>query len=345
MTPNAKWLAIRKELTAKRNIILTVFSFLIPIGIWCTISYIPWIYHPMVLISEKGDVSFFREGQRVATEIFERQNAIMRNTGKSEATGTPANPVYLPAPHEVGKAFYTSFKTKPRRRGEPWLHESLWHSVKTIFWGFTISSLIGVPLGILCGSYALFSRLSEPFIEFFRYLPAPAFGALAVAVLGIHDEPKISIIFIGTFFQQVLVISNTTRKLDISLIEAAQTLGARKFQLLTRVVIPGIIPDLYRDMRILLGWAWTYLIVAEVVGTSTGITWFINQQAKYRIYENVYAAIIMIGIIGLTTDLFLAWLGKHLFPWTQRRQSRVSIFLTRLFGPVNQTVFAPTQNG
>ena len=74
-------------------------------------------------------------------------------------------------------------------------------------------------------------------------------------------------------------------------------------------------PDLYRDQRILLGWAWTYLIVAELIGTSSGITWFITQQARYEHFENVYAAIFIIGLIGLVTDLFLAWIGKKLFPW------------------------------
>jgi NitT/TauT family transport system permease protein len=157
--------------------------------------------------------------------------------------------------------------------------------------------------------------LFEPFVEFFRYLPAPAFGALAVAVLGIYEGPKIAIIFIGTFFQQVLIISNTTRKLDYALLEAAMTLGTSRLKLLRHVVIPGILPDLFRDQRILLGWAWTYLIVAELIGTSSGITWFITQQARYEHFENVYAAILMIGIIGLGTDLVLGWLGKRLFPW------------------------------
>jgi NitT/TauT family transport system permease protein len=83
----------------------------------------------------------------------------------------------------------------------------------------------------------------------------------------------------------------------------------------TRVIIPASFTDIYTDMRILLGWAWTYLIVAEVVGTMSGITFFINQQARYRNFDNVYAAIMMIGIIGLTTDIALAWLGKALFPW------------------------------
>ena len=93
------------------------------------------------------------------------------------------------------------------------------------------------------------------------------------------------------------------------------TLGAKRLPLLFKVVIPGIITDLYRDMRILLGWAWTYMIVAEMIGTSSGITWFITQQARYKNFDNVYAAILIIGVIGLTTDILLAWLGRRLFPW------------------------------
>jgi NitT/TauT family transport system permease protein len=211
---------------------------------------------------------------------------------------------------------YTAFTTPPLRRGEPWLHQSLWHSISIIFWGFTASALIGVPVGILCGTFGFFSRLTEPFVDFIRYMPAPAFGALAVAVWGIDDAPKISIIFIGTFFQMVLVVANTTRQIDVSLLEAAQTLGARGKRLVTHVIVPGILPNLYTDLRILLGWAWTYLIVAELIGASSGISYFINQQGKYRHYENVYAGIIIIGLIGLTTDQVLGWIGPRLFPWT-----------------------------
>jgi NitT/TauT family transport system permease protein len=251
----------------------------------------------------------------VDKEVFRVQTEKVEAAGKALPQGEPANPIYLPAPHEVAKAFYTAFTTEPQRRNEKWLHESLGQSISVIFWGFFISSLFGVPLGILAGTYSAVSRASEPFIEFFRYLPAPAFGALAVAVLGIHEAPKIAIIFIGTFFQQVLIISNTTRKLDPALLEAAMTLGAKRLSLLFKVVIPGIITDLYKDLRILLGWAWTYLIVAEMIGTSSGITWFITQQARYKNFDNVYAAIMMIGIIGLTTDLVLAWLGRRIFPW------------------------------
>ncbi len=307
--------SVRRELTQRQRLTLAALSFLIPLAIWSLVSYVPFLWHPNMAITDPGGVSFFKPGMQVDKAVFERESAKAAQAGKPLPQGEPANPIYLPAPHEVATAFYTAFTTEPQRRNEKWLHESLGSSISVIFWGFFLSSLFGVPLGILAGTYDAFSRLHEPFIEFFRYLPAPAFGALAVAILGIHEAPKIAIIFIGTFFQQVLVVANTTRKLDPSLLEAAMTLGARRLPLLFKVVVPGIATDLYRDMRILLGWAWTYLIVAELIGTSSGITWFITQQARYKNFDNVYAAILMIGIIGLSTDLILGWLGKRIFPW------------------------------
>ncbi len=313
-----QWLAVRKPLPQSKAVPTAVMSFVLPILLWCLVSYIPFVWHPKIEVTNTGDVSYFKVGMLVDKDKFYEESNKMLEQEKSLPEGNRANPVYLPAPHEVVVALYTAFTTEPKRRNEKWLHESLWDSIQVIFWGFFISSLVGVPLGILAGTYHFFSRLLEPFIEFFRYLPAPAFGALAVAILGIHQAPKIAIIFIGTFFQQVLVVSNTTRKLDQSLLEAAQTLGAKNKSMLFKVVVPGILPDLYRDMRILLGWAWTYLIVAELIGTSSGITWFITQQARYKNFDNVFAAILIIGVIGLTTDIILAKLGKKAFPWQKK---------------------------
>ncbi len=310
-----RWLQVRRPVPPRAKLVLGVLSFLLPIGLWCAVSYVPSLWHPQVLITEPGSVSYLQPGMRMDRAGFETEVTTAKETHKPVPQGIPANPIYLPSPGQVAEAFYTSFTTAPETRDGAWLHESLWHSIQVIFWAFLISSALGVPIGILCGTYAPIARLTEPFIEFFRYLPAPAFGALAVAILGIYDGPKIAIIVIGTFFQQVLVIANTTRKLDGALVEAALTLGTKNAQLLRRVVLPGILPDLYRDQRILLGWAWTYLIVAELIGTTTGITWFITQQARYQHFDNVYAAIMMIGIIGVGTDLFLAYIGRRMFPW------------------------------
>lgn len=304
-----------RELSPQSKILLGFGSFLIPILIWCAVSYLPFIWHPQVQITNSGSVSFLQVGSRVDKSVFyaEAQNAV--NTGTEPPQGNLVNPIYLPAPHQVATALVTAFTTPPAQADAPWFHQSLWHSIKIVFSAFFIASLVGIPLGILCGFSNKISQLTEPFVEFFRYLPAPAFGALAVAILGINDAPKIAIIVIGTLFQQILIISNTTRMVDRGLIEAGYTLGTNKAKSLFHVIIPAALPDIYRDLRVLLGWAWTYLIVSELIGTTTGITWFITQQARYQNFDNVYAAILIIGVIGLVCDVILMKLGQHLFKW------------------------------
>src|SRR5689334_13094374 len=314
-------LSVRHPLSGRAHATAGVLAFVLPLIVWCALSYVPFLWHPLVLVVDPGDTSvtgqyaFIAAGQRVDRDVFDGRNAELRAAGRPLASGERANPIFLPAPHEVGRAFYTAFTTAPERTGDYWLHESLGHSCTIILMGFFYSMLLGLPVGLLCGTFPLLSRLIEPFVDFVRYMPAPVFGALAVAVLGLGDEPKITIIFIGTFFQAVLVVANTTRSVDISLIQAAQTLGANYRQLLLRVVVPAALPALYRDMRILLGWAWTYLVVAELIGEKSGISAFLYQQQRYRLFENVYAGIVMIGLIGLLTDQVLAFLGKYLFPW------------------------------
>lgn len=319
------WFAIRQPLSPRRSSVAKAGAFLLPLLLWCLVSYVPIVWHPDVYITDPGDSEFLTAGQQLPKNRFAAENTKLLTANQSPARGYPANPIFLPAPHEVARAFYRAFVTPPPFRGDPWLHQSLWHSIQIIFWGFVTSAIVGVPLGILCGTFDLFSKLLEPFVDFIRYMPAPAFGALCVAVLGIEDGPKIAVIWIGTFFQMVLVVANTTRQIDVGLLEAAQTLGAGKRSLVTRVILPGILPNLYNDMRILIGWAWTYLIVAELIGTSSGISYFINQQGKYRHYDNVYAGIFMIGIIGLVCDQILAALGRRLFPYLPQSHERTII--------------------
>jgi NitT/TauT family transport system permease protein len=310
-----QWFRVRARLSPRERTLLGLLSIVLPLLAWSAVSYVPAIWHPVMLVSDPGDVDYFQPGMRVPTAIFADETAQARADGRRPPVGTRANPVYLPAPGDVLRTFVTAFTTAPEQQDGQWLHQSLWHSIQVIFWGFTLSSLVGVPLGILCGAHSGVSRLTEPFVEFFRYLPAPAFGPLVVAILGIYDGPKIAIIVIGTFFQQVLIIANTTRRADMALVEAALTLGTKNLRLLTHVVIPAALPDLYRDQRVLLGWAWTYLIVAELIGATTGISLYITQQARYQHFSAVYAAIAVIGVIGLGTDMVLAAVGRRLFPW------------------------------
>ncbi len=306
---------INPYLSKKTTLGLNVLSFLIPILLWCAVSYLPFIWHPQVEITDAGASTYLQEGSRIDKSVFyrEAQDAMVANAVPPQ--GKLVNPIYLPAPDEVATAMVTAFVTPPAQADGPWLHESLWQSIRTVFIAFFISSIIGIPLGLLCGFSQKIAQITQPFVEFFRYLPAPAFGPLVVAVLGIYDGPKIAIIVIGTLFQQILIIANTTRTMDLGLIEAGYTLGTTKLRSFFYVLLPAVLPDVYRDLRVLLGWAWTYLIVAELIGTTSGITWFIVQQARYQHFDNVYAGILLIGFIGLGTDILLYQLGKKLFKW------------------------------
>ena len=259
--------------------------------------------------------------------------------------GRPTNPVYLPAPHEVFFQGFEDFFSEPE--GE---NPSMWtryqHSLKIVFLGFLFSCLIGVPVGVLCGTFDFFSRLVEPFVDFFRYMPAPAFSTLLVAVFLAHDAPKIALVFVGTFFQMVLVVSNTTRLLDTSLLEAAQTLGAKHMTLIRRVIIPGITPNLYNDLRILLGWSWTWLVIAELIGVKSGLTEFIETQGRWRNFDSVFPVIILIGITGFVTDQILGSLRKVLFPWTPESAEKKSGPIHRFFAwLVDRGVYVAPLNG
>ncbi|MES1146772.1 MAG: ABC transporter permease subunit, partial [Solimonas sp.] len=188
------------------------------------------------------------------------------------------------------------------------------------------------------------AKMIEPFMDFVRYMPPPTFGALMVAVWGIFDAPKVSIIIIGCFFNMVLVVANTTRTLDTSLLEAAQTLGARRLSLVTHVILPGILPGIYKDMRIALGAAWTFLTAAELVGAMSGLSQFINQQGKYQHFENVYAGMVIIGLVGFFTDRILAFIGTLIFPWTpeaNHKARRWFRWLCFLFRPTDPRRFMP----
>ena len=186
------------------------------------------------------------------------------------AVGERANPVFLPAPHEVVRALVTGFTTPPARPDEPWLHQSLWHSIQVIFWGFLVSSLIGVPLGILCGALPALGALDR---AVHRVLPLPAGAGVrragASRCWASTTRPR-SRSSSSARSSSRCWSSPTPRAGSIRRCSRRRRRWARRARtLLTRVVVPGVITDIYTDMRVLLGWAWTYLIVAELIGVSS----------------------------------------------------------------------------
>jgi NitT/TauT family transport system permease protein len=194
-------------------------------------------------------------------------------------------------------------------------------TVWRVLGGFLIAALLALPLGVLMGAYKPVEAFFEPFVSFARYLPASAFIPLLILWVGIGEAQKLSVIFLGSFFQLVLMIAVTVGNTRRDLVEAAYTLGVKDASLIRRVLIPGAAPEIAETLRMVLGWAWTYVIVAELIGASSGIGHMITDSQALLATDQIIFGIIVIGLIGLCSDLFFKVVNRKLFPWAQLGRS------------------------
>lgn len=181
--------------------------------------------------------------------------------------------------------------------------------------GFVLAALIGVPLGVVMGAYKPVEAFFEPFVSFARYLPASAFIPLLILWAGIGEAQKLAVIFIGSFFQLVLMIAVQVGGTRRDLVEAAYTLGASDWGVVRRVLIPAAAPQIAETLRLVLGWAWTYVIVAELIGASAGIGHMITDSQALLATDQIIFGIITIGLIGLVSDLAFKRANRAMFRW------------------------------
>jgi NitT/TauT family transport system permease protein len=182
--------------------------------------------------------------------------------------------------------------------------------------GFVLAALFAVPIGILMGAYKPVEAFLEPFVSFARYLPASAFIPLLILWAGIGELQKLLVIFIGSVFQLILMVAVTVGSVRRDLVEASLTLGARDAGVLRRVLIPSAAPEIAEILRLVLGWAWTYVIVAELIGSSSGIGHMIIDSQALLATGQIIFGIIVIGIIGLISDYAFKAANRRLFPWS-----------------------------
>ncbi|MFA6972162.1 MAG: ABC transporter permease [Gallionella sp.] len=220
--------------------------------------------------------------------------------------------VFMPGPVDVLLRLYSWFNDDN-------LLGDMWISTYRVAAGFTLSAILAIPLGIMIGTYRPVQALLEPLTDFIRYMPAVAFIPLVMLWVGIDESSKIAIIFIGTFFQMVLMIAEDVRRVPITQIEAAQTMGATRSEIVSLVIIPSVKPALLDTLRITMGWAWTYLVVAELVAANSGLGYAILRAQRFMQTDKIFAGIILIGLIGLAIDQLFRWLHRKNFPWLYKK--------------------------
>jgi len=192
----------------------------------------------------------------------------------------------------------------------------LWHAgISTLrVWGaFTLAVVLAVPIGMLMGGFRSIGAALEPMVDFIRYLPVPALVPLSIIWFGVGEDTKIFLLWLGTFFQLVLLVADDMRRVPQDYVDIAYTLGARPAQMLTDVAFRAMLPSLFDNLRVTLGWCWTYLIIAEIVAADSGLGFVIWAARRYMNTAEVMAGVVTIGLIGLVTDQLLRRLHKRLF--------------------------------
>jgi NitT/TauT family transport system permease protein len=189
-------------------------------------------------------------------------------------------------------------------------------TVSRVFGGFVLAAAVAVPLGIAMGAHKGIEAFLEPFVSFCRYLPASAFIPLLILWAGIGELQKVLVIFIGSVFQILLMVAVSVGSARKDLVEAAYTLGANPSGIVRRVLIPGAAPEIAEVLRLVLGWAWTYVIVAELIGSSSGIGHMITDSQALLNTGQIIFGIIVIGLIGLVSDFAFKALNRRLFAWS-----------------------------
>jgi NitT/TauT family transport system permease protein len=210
------------------------------------------------------------------------------------------SPLFLPTPAQVWDALQRLWLS-----GD--LQKDIAFSVFRVMTGFLLAAVISISLGTVMGTFASIRALFEPIIGVVRYMPAPAFIPLLILYFGLDEAPKIMLIFIGTLFFNTLMVMDAVKFVPKDLIETSYTLGGQRKQILLQVIFPFILPNIIDACRVNMAGSWNLVIVSELVAATEGLGRRISLAQRYLKTDEIFAGLIVIGLIGLAIDL-LFWL-------------------------------------
>ena len=193
--------------------------------------------------------------------------------------------------------------------------EDIGISITRVWGAFLLSVVMAVPIGVWMSSYRAVSAVLEPVVDFIRYLPVPALVPLLIIWFGIGEASKVAVLFMGTFFQLVLLIADDAKRVPREFIEIGHTLGAKPRQITRDIVLRSMLPSMVDNLRITLGWCWTWIIVAEIVAANSGIGHVIWSMRRFVKTPEVMAGILTVGIIGLLTDQVVRLIHRRYFKY------------------------------
>lgn len=220
-------------------------------------------------------------------------------------------PIFLPSPTAV-------LLKLGKLAADGTLAGDVWISVYRIMVGFLLASAMALATAILIGAYRFWEAAIEPLLDFVRYMPVVAFVPLTILWSGTSDVQKFLIIWIGTYFQQALMFKDNIKRVPADFVGFGRTLGMSDVRVLMRIVVPSAMPQIWDTLRISLGWAWTWVTLAELVAANSGLGFRITVAQRYLQTDMAIGYILVLGVLGLATDQIMRFLGRRFFKYESR---------------------------
>jgi NitT/TauT family transport system permease protein len=225
--------------------------------------------------------------------------------------GGLAPPDFLPSPSETVRGTLQLFI-------EYDLARAIWISTQRILFAFLLASAIALPLGVLMGAFEPINRLFEPIVSPLRYMPISAFIPLLILWFGIYESQKVAFLFLGVFVYLLPVVVSAIRAVPDELVQTALTLGATRMQVIRTILLPAALPEIFDSFRVMNAISWTYVILAEAVNAQGGLGYMVDLAYRHQKASWSFAGLLVIGGIGLLTDLLIRSISGILFRWREK---------------------------
>lgn len=247
----------------------------------------------------------------------EIDTGVVRMTAKGSIVFEPEKgwqmePIWLPSPEAVWNRL---IEIADQGYQNVTLSENLGWSLYRVIVGFLLGSLVGIPLGYAMGLSSWFRGWFDPIVEFMRPVPPLALIPLVIIWFGIWETGKISLLFLAALWIMTIAARAGVSGVNISKVHAAYSLGASRLQILTRVIVPNSLPEIFTGARVAMGVCWGTVVAAELVAAEKGAGKMIIAASKFQNTDIVMMGIILIGIIGYGIDILMRMAERWLVPW------------------------------
>jgi NitT/TauT family transport system permease protein len=221
------------------------------------------------------------------------------------------SPVFLPTPIAVLAAGIKLFT-----------ENNLWGDILAscgrVLAGFVLSAVIGVPIGLAMGTFYSMDSLLTPIVGTVRYMPITGFVPLIIIWLGLEEPSKILIITLGVVLYNIIMVADAVKFIPNEMINVAYTMGANRWNILLKVIVPATFPSILDTLRVNISGAWNFVVIAELLAAQNGLGFKIIQAQRFLHTDKVLFCIGLIGLIGLIIDFALKWISQRLTPWADQ---------------------------